>query len=106
MIKLTDKYYIDFDSYNIMLREKHISKNTGKDAYVAIGYFLTFDELTNCLVSRCYMKENNDELKTLANIEQAVNDFKKEITEKIKILAKDDNSFKKCRHSKRKENQI
>ena len=106
MIKLTDKYYVDFDSSNIILKEKCISKKTGKDTYISLGYFLAFDELTNCLVSKCYMKKNNDELRKLADIEKAVDDFKKEITDKIKILAQDDSDFKKCCHSKRKENQV
>lgn len=106
MIKLTEKYYIDFDSLNIMLKEKYVSKKTGKDFFENLGFFITFEDLADYLVSKCYMKQDSSELKSLVDIKDSIDDFKREISNKIKLLAKDDDDFKKCHHSKRKENQI
>ena len=55
MIKITDKYFLDADSNNFMLKEKTInkdkkSKNFGKEDYNTLGYYSTIESALKGLV--------------------------------------------------------
>jgi hypothetical protein len=45
MVKLSEKYYVDVDGNNLILREStgKVRKKTGEPVYSTIGYYTTWD---------------------------------------------------------------
>lgn len=89
MIKLNDRFFIDFDSMNIMLKEKKIvqtGKNKGKEKLDTVGYYMTFDELANSMLKKCYLKEDDENIKSLKDIQNLMIELKNDITNQIKFL--------------------
>ena len=79
MIKLTNKYYLDTDSYNYILIEKTIvqkedSKNYGKETFKNIAYYGNVESLYAGLIER-EIKEN---VELLGNVEKII-EIKNEI---------------------------
>lgn len=73
MIKITDKYYLDSDSCNYILLEKHIvqdekCKTYGKEVYKNVAYYGSVRSLYNGLIER-EIKEN---IELLNNIEKII----------------------------------
>lgn len=88
MIKLNDKYSIDFDTYNIMLRETKVGatgKHIGEERFEIIGYCTNFETLAKFLIER-EIKINGETFETLNDIINLINNFKEEISEKCHIL--------------------
>lgn len=89
MIKLNEKYFIDFDSMNIMLKERKVGKSgksKGKEIFDVIGYYTAFDELANSMLKKCYLKEDDKSIKSLMDIQNLMMELKNDITSQIKIL--------------------
>lgn len=89
MIKLNDKYFIDFDSMNIMLKERKIGKSgksKGQEIFDVVGYYTSFDELTNSMLRKCYLKEDDESIKSLKDIQVLMIELKNDITSQIKFL--------------------
>ena len=93
MIQLNDKYFIDFDTYNIILKEKKIAKsgkNKGKEKFEAVGYYINFEHLTDMLVKKCYLKDDdNDKITSLKEVIDRTKKLRDEILEQIKIVVKE-----------------
>lgn len=73
MIKLTEKYYIDSDELNYMLKEKRIitkkdSKNFGKENYSVIAYFNNLSSLKKFIVER----EIKADINVLSNMNKII----------------------------------
>ena len=71
MKKLSDKYYLDNDSCNLVLLEKMIVEkgaNKGKDYYKTIGYYGNLKSLYKSIIE----KEIKIDLDLLDNIEKIV----------------------------------
>lgn len=90
MIELNDKYIIGFDEMNIILYEKINSKGGNrkkyKDSYLnAIGFFGDFKSLLNHLVKHQILCSRED-FSTLQDILNAIEDFKNELSIKIKAV--------------------
>lgn len=73
MIKLTEKYYVDSDELNYILKEKRIiskegSKNIGKETYDNLGYYGSLKDLKRAIVE----KEIKADLKLLENIDRII----------------------------------
>ena len=71
MKKLSDKYYLDSDSCNLVLLEKMIvekGENKGKDYYKTIGYYGNLKSLYKSIIE----KEIKIDLDLLDNIEKIV----------------------------------
>lgn len=89
MIKLNDKYFIDFDSMNIMLKERKIGKSgksKGQEIFDVIGYYTSFDELANSMLKKCYLSEDDQNVKSLREIQDLMLKLKNDITSQIKSL--------------------
>lgn len=91
MIKVTDKYYIDADKQNIILKEKIIlgnkSKNVGQISYKEIGYF---GNIQSALIklNENFKKEMIKEYE-FNNIENAIlqlNELQREFTSQVSSL--------------------
>jgi hypothetical protein len=70
MKKITDKYYLDSDSLNYILMEKHTyekGKNIGEDYYTNVGYYGSLKYLYKTLIE-LEIKENLDLLDNIKNI--------------------------------------
>lgn len=83
MIKITEKYFLDADSHNCMLKEKYIvkdkkSKNYGQEDYIVIGYYPTPEGALSGLVK-------NELKKFIAK--DTINDIK-DLIDKIEKLNK------------------
>lgn len=92
MIQLNDKYFIDFDTYNIILKEKKIvkeGKNKGQENFEAIGYFINFEHLTDMLVKQCYLNQDDDKITSLQEVIDRTKKLRDEILEQIKIIVKE-----------------
>lgn len=93
MIKLNDKYFIDFDSYNILLKEKKVvqdGKNKGVERLENIGYYITFDELANSLLKRCYLKEDDNNIESLKDIQKLMLELRDDIVKNIRLLTNEE----------------
>ena len=79
MEKITEKYYLDGNSKNLILYERKISES-GNETYKKIGYFMTLEALYNALLE----KEIKDDVSVINNIEKIVKMIKelKEFTAK------------------------
>lgn len=89
MIRLNDRFSIDFDSFNIILKEKKVNqngKNKGQERYEVVGYYVSFDELANSMLKKCYLSEDDQNIKSLKEIQDLMLELKNDITSQIKIL--------------------
>ena len=80
MIKLNEKYYLDNDPYNIILKEKKINKkgkNIGKETYKVIGYYSSVEWLYRAVIE----KEILEDIGLLTNLEKIM-ELLNEITRK------------------------
>lgn len=71
MKKLNDKYYLDSDTYNLILCEKMIvkkGKNQGQEYYEPIGYYASIKDLYKAIIE----KEIKSDLNLLDNIQKVV----------------------------------
>ena len=82
MIKLNDKYCIDGDGLNIILKEKHINMKKNEEVYNAIGYYGDFKALLNGMVN----KEIYNELLVAKDIEELINNMNNFKQETLKCL--------------------
>ena len=97
MVKLNDRFFIDFDSMNIMLKEKKVGKSgksKGQEIFDVIGYYTSFDELANSMLRKCYLKEEDENIKSLQDIQNLMIELKNDITSKIKILVDEKGNIK------------
>ena len=96
MIKLNDKYYIGFDSLNIILYKKTTrgekSKKAGTDRFIAEAFFGDFKTLTGALLQNHLVEQ--DCLNSLNDIIVAIEDFKKDILQSIIELDPDTKPYK------------
>lgn len=85
MIRLNKDYAIDFDPMNIVLYKITIlgekSKDKGKEAFKALGYFGSMEHLVNKLLDYEISSSNLNELNEILN---RIDDFKKEILSCLK----------------------
>lgn len=86
MIKLNNKYKIGFDPLNIILykigTKGENSKNPGEESRQTIGYYDNFSSLLNKLVKE-ELLENNNNYDSIKEIIDKIEEFKKDILEKI-----------------------
>lgn len=97
MIKLNDKYFIDFDPCNIMLKERKIGKagkSKGQEMFDVIGYYTSFDELANSMLKKCYLDEGDVSFKSLKDIQNLMIELKNEIVEQIKKVVNEKGEIK------------
>lgn len=94
MIHISGDWYLGGDPSNIILKQRKINKENGKEYFNEVAYPGTFEQLMNSLSRRrvrINIEAAND-LKELIAIEKAIQDdnakfykrFKKEINEKLK----------------------
>lgn len=95
MIKINDKYAIDFDKYNIILCEirkrGEKAKNPNEEYLYQIGFFGKFEHLLDKMLQYEILTEDKKNIQDLIN---AINDFKKEIKEKIIEIHPDKQPYK------------
>ena len=68
MEKITNKYYLEGNSKNLVLYERKITES-GNENYKKVGYFMTLESLYNALLE----KEIKDDCSVINNIEKIVN---------------------------------
>lgn len=95
MIKINDKYAIDFDKCNIILCEikkrGEKAKNPNEEYFSQIGFFGNFEHLLGKVLQYEILTEDKKNIQDLIN---AINDFKKEIKEKIIEIHPDKRPYK------------
>ena len=86
MIKLTEKYYVDFDAMNIMLKRAKVAKegakNPGEITYDVDGYFGSFTSLFNSLTRKSLLEEV-DKLTSLVETEEKLQKHYNEIVDNL-----------------------
>ena len=85
LLRINEKYYIDSDSCNYILIEKHViqdkkSKNYGKETFKNIAYYGTIESLYKGLIE----KELKENINLLNNIEQIIS-IKADLVEKVEV---------------------
>ncbi len=78
MIKISDKYYLETDALNYILKEKKIRKDgkkKGEEYYENIAYFGRIEHLYNYIIE----KEIKENIELLNNIEKVI-ELKREIS--------------------------
>ena len=94
MIKITEKYFIDSDSKNYILKEKGIvkdekSKNFGKESFKDLGYFRKLENLFNYIYEiniKEYIGKNNT--KTVEQLLNKIKRVEKEINKQFNMSIK------------------
>ena len=107
MIKLTDRYYIDFDKYNIILKEKKITKsgkNKGEPRLEAQAFAPLFSQIADYMVQKEYMSDDSKEIQSLKDVQKRIDKLTVDITNNIKRIAKDEIDFLNSANNKWKEN--
>lgn len=84
-IRIGDKYAIQSDSYNIVLREKRIkgedSKNPGKEYWIDIGYYAKLDQAVEALIDlRVKQSDVNSLLEAIAVMRETREWIRKNLT--------------------------
>lgn len=85
MIKLTDKYYLDFDRYNYILYGKSIVKDKkspklGQETHVIIGYYSRFSNLIKGLIELDIREAGEEGLfRSLNGMDKRIKDTVKEV---------------------------
>lgn len=79
MIKINDKYYIDKDKYNLILKAKHTAEN-GNEYYTDIGFFGSLKYLYSTLLE-LEIKEDLEILNNIGKIVSLIESFKESIKE-------------------------
>lgn len=94
MIKITEKYFIDADSKNYILKEKSIikdekSENCGKEFFKDLGYFRklenVFDYIFELNIKEYIGKSNN---KTVEQLLNKIKRVEKEINKQFNMYIK------------------
>jgi hypothetical protein len=88
MLQLNDKYYLDSDALNYILKEKKVitdkaknKENIGNERFDEVGFYGTLESLAHGLIE----KEIKSNIEILYNIEQLIQ-FKKDMQEIIKKI--------------------
>jgi uncharacterized DUF497 family protein len=93
MIKLTDKYYLDFEPMNIILKEKIVlsdkAKNAGKERFDCIGYYGNFDSLVTSLIYKQII-DNSDIINELKDIVKIIKSSEVEIIRNLEEHVKNE----------------
>lgn len=90
MIKINEKYFIDADNNNFVLKEylgKRLNKKTNEkeDAYEIWGYYNTIESTLNGLVKKELRKFiSKQEINSLNDLQQKIDDLHKFIAKKLK----------------------
>jgi hypothetical protein len=90
MIKINEKYFIDADNNNFVLKEylgKRLNKKTNEkeDAYEIWGYYNTIESALKGLVKRELRKFiSKQEINSLNDLQQKIDDLHKFIAKKLK----------------------
>ena len=90
MIKINEKYFIDADNNNFVLKEylgKRLNKKTNEkeDAYEIWGYYNTIESTLNGLVKKELKKFiSKQEINSLNDLQQKIDDLHKFIAKKLK----------------------
>ena len=84
-IRIGDKYAIQSDSYNIILREKRIkgedSKNPGEEYWIDIGYYAKLDQAVEALIDlRLKQSDVNSLLEAIAVMRETREWIRKNLT--------------------------
>lgn len=81
MIKLTRGYFVEFDEYNYVLKQKRLSrgkKNQGEEVEVVVGYYGRIYQLVRGLQEHVFRSESK-EIDTLEAIQKNMDDLTEEI---------------------------
>lgn len=90
MIKINEKYFIDADNNNFVLKEylgKRLNKKTNEkeDAYEIWGYYNTIESTLNGLVKKELRKFiSKQEINNLNDLQQKIDNLHKFIAKKLK----------------------
>lgn len=90
MIKINEKYFIDADNNNFVLKEylgKRLNKKTNEkeDTYEIWGYYNTIESTLNGLVKKELRKFiSKQEINSLNDLQQKIDDLHKFIAKKLK----------------------
>lgn len=90
MIKINEKYFIDADNNNFVLKEylgTRLNKKTNEkeDAYEIWGYYNTIESTLNGLVKKELRKFiSKQEINSLNDLQQKIDDLHKFIAKKLK----------------------
>lgn len=100
MIKLTEKYYLDFDTYNILVKEKRIGESgkcKGKEVYTSVAYCTAFDELANYLIKKQFLNDNDEKISSFRELQDLWYALRDEMAENLNRAFKDTEMYKKCK---------
>jgi hypothetical protein len=87
-----DKYIITSDEYNLVLKEKRISKETKKVNFVTIGYYGKLEQLVSALFTKELRDSEATSIRYLVDtLHHVGNSLKIDISEKVKAEFKEKN---------------